>query len=49
MVDLTLTKRYILVTEHLEKAGTDIEHADDGLIEEAHREADKVLGKGKNN
>jgi hypothetical protein len=48
-VDYTVTKRDILVTEHLHALSTDIEHAPAELIDEAHEQADKVLGKGNDN
>jgi hypothetical protein len=48
--NLKANKRDILVSEHLQKLGImSIEDAPDELIEEAHEEADKILGKGKNN
>lgn len=48
-VDYTATKREMLVDEHLHALSTDLEHAPAELIDEAHREADKVLGKGNDN
>ncbi|WP_301233195.1 hypothetical protein [Pandoraea cepalis] len=48
-VDYTVTKREMLVDEHLRALSTDLEHASAVLIDEAHREADKVLGKGNDN
>lgn len=48
--NLKPSKRDILVSEHLLGLGImSIEDASDELIEEAHEEADKILGKGKNN
>jgi aspartate carbamoyltransferase catalytic subunit len=48
--NLKMSKRDILVSEHLCALGImSIEDAPDELIDEAHEEADKILGKGKDN
>jgi hypothetical protein len=48
--DSQSSKRDILVNEHLIALGImSIDDAPDELIEEAHEEADKILGKGNDN
>ncbi|MNK06933.1 hypothetical protein D3C87_248360 [compost metagenome] len=48
--DMKSSKRDILVMEHLNALGiTSIDEAPDELIDEAHEEADKILGKGNDN
>lgn len=45
--DLTTSKRDELISQHLRAAGVfSIEEAPDELLDEAHDEADKILGKG---
>ena len=50
MDEFETSKRDILIAEHLRSHGIyNIEDAPDELLDEASDEADKVLGKGKNN